>query len=724
MSLPFTAKVSALPGVGTKRLELLESAGIFTIADLLWALPYRYIDRGGIAPIGELASRPGIFQAEHPETVFLFGKILDFRQSVSRMRRMPLSEALLGDETGSVRLVWFNRPHLPKMIGEGDTLFVWGTVMQDRRGLVMQSPEWEAVHTQSFSAADSAPASNGACGAASASRSTCGAASAAGRYYPLYRRISSLSGKTRKKLALDALAIVEGGDNFLPLELTKGLPGQMDALRLLHSPPDHCDHAQLESCATPAHQRLALEELFAFALGMEMRRSDRAARPGEKVLTSPELRAKLKSYLPFHLTPAQRTAFKEIVEDLTSGSAMHRMLQGDVGSGKTLVAFLAMAMVAETGGQAALLVPTEILARQHAESICGLLGASGGQMQLLVGQMKAAEKRAAEKRIANGEAKYIVGTHSLFQESISFCRLQLVAVDEQHRFGVKQREALKAKGADPHWLLMSATPIPRSLALALFGDMDQSVLDMLPPGRQPIQTCLLAPADAERAWEAVEREIAKGRQAFVVSPAIDAQGETGGQKISGPQALRDIAQMEALLRSRFPGAPISVVHGRLKPDDMVARMSDFIRGRCPILLATTVIEVGVDIPNATIMVVDHAERFGLSQLHQLRGRVGRGRHGGIFVMISKGEAERLNALVQTSDGFRIAQKDLELRGPGDFFGTRQSGLPQFQVADLVRDRQLLLKCREAAAAAVKRGLSPSQEAWLKFERARLKLAEA
>jgi ATP-dependent DNA helicase RecG len=572
----------------------------------------------------------------------------------------------------------------------------------------MQSPEWEAVASQDSAGAD-VPTS---------------------RYYPLYRRISTLTGRARKKMVADALATVEGADDFLPLELSKGLPKPLDALRLLHAPPDHCDRAQLESHTTPAHQRLALEELFAFALGMEIRRMGRTARRGEKVPTSPELSAKLKLYLPFHLTPAQRTAFKEIVEDLTSGRVMHRMLQGDVGSGKTLVAFLSMAMVAETGGQAALLVPTEVLARQHAESMGGLLGKSESarQLQLLTGQMKAPEKREAAERIASGEAKYIVGTHSLFQESVTFCKLQLVAVDEQHRFGVRQREAIRAKGMDPHWLLMSATPIPRSLALALFGDLDQSVLDMLPPGRQPVQTRLLAPFDAERAWEAVEREIAKGRQAFVVSPAIDASMETAEQKgqqgAAAPNPLRDIAQMEALLRARFPGVRISVVHGRLKSEELAARMSSFIEGSSPILLATTVIEVGVDIPNATIMVVDHAERFGLSQLHQLRGRVGRGRHGGLFFMVSKGEAERLDALVQTSDGFRIAQRDLELRGPGDFFGTRQSGLPQFQVADLVRDRQMLQKCREAASAALKRGLSPGQGDWLRFEQARLKIVDS
>jgi ATP-dependent DNA helicase RecG len=387
-----------------------------------------------------------------------------------------------------------------------------------------------------------------------------------------------------------------------------------------------------------------------------------------------------------------------------------------VGSGKTLVALLSMAMVAETGGQGALLVPTEVLARQHAESFRRYLGERSDSMQLLLGGMKAAEKRAALARIASGEARYVVGTHALFQEAVTFHKLELVVVDEQHRFGVKQREALKEKGGDPHWLVMSATPIPRSLALAVFGDLDQSVLDELPPGRLPIATKLHKPEFAERAWEQMRRELAEGRQAFVVSPSIDPSDE-------GKVQLRDIQAMESLLRGIFPDEAIEVVHGRLKADDMAARMSRFVSGEAKILLATTVIEVGVDVPNATVMVVDHAERFGLSQLHQLRGRVGRGPHGSHFLMISGSETERLQTLVETQDGFRIAQRDLELRGPGEFFGVRQAGLPQFQVADLVRDRALLARCREAADRALALGLSEAQIEWLRREQARLKLAE-
>jgi len=334
----------------------------------------------------------------------------------------------------------------------------------------------------------------------------------------------------------------------------------------------------------------------------------------------------------------------------------------------------------------------------------------------LLGGMRAADKRAALARIASGEARYVVGTHALFQEAVTFQRLQLVVVDEQHRFGVKQREALKAKGGDPHWLVMSATPIPRSLALAVFGDLDQSVLNELPPGRQPITTKLHRSEFAERAWERMRRELAAGRQAFVVSPSIDPSDE-------GKVQLRDIQAMEALLRAIFPDEPLEVVHGRLKADDMAARMGRFVSGAARILLATTVIEVGVDVPAATVMVVDHAERFGLSQLHQLRGRVGRGDQRSHFLMISDSDTERLQTLVETQDGFRIAQRDLELRGPGEFFGVKQAGLPHFQVADLVRDRSLLVRCREAADRALDLGLSEAQNEWLAREQARLRLAE-
>jgi len=690
-SLPLSAKLTVLRGVGPVYAQALADAGLQTVKDLLWSLPYRYIDRGSLQKIGELDQH--WHPAQDRDLVTVMGTIQDLRQTTTRVQRMALTEVLLQDGTGALRLIWFNQPYLARSLKPGDRILAFGPLASGRMGLEMRGPAVEVMGRGGEE--DNLWVK---------------------RFLPLYRKLGPVLGRARQRLVQEALGRVAPPREWLPAELAREVPENLASLRLLHQPPDDADAGDLDAHATPAHQRLASEELFAFALGVTLRRAGRMSRKGQKVETTPELRERLKALLPFHLTAAQRTAFKEIVTDLTSGRVMHRLLQGDVGSGKTLVAFLAMAMVAETGGQAALLVPTEVLARQHAETFRRLLK-DEGNLQLLLGPMKAAEKRQALARVASGEASYIIGTHAIFQESVTFPSLRLVVVDEQHRFGVRQREALKQKGLDPHWLVMSATPIPRSLALALFGDLEQSVLDELPPGRQPIHTRLVTPLEAERAWAAVQHELEAGHQAFVVSPAIDPQDD------EAKAPLRDIQAMEALLRARFPGVALAVVHGRLKADDMALRMQAFVAGEARLLLATTVIEVGVDVPNATIMVVDHAERFGLSQLHQLRGRVGRGTARSHFVMLSASETERLQVLVQTQDGFRIAQKDLELRGPGEFFGTRQAGLPQFQAADLVRDRQLLARCREAADRAVQRGLTEAQLEWLRQEQARLKLAE-
>jgi ATP-dependent DNA helicase RecG len=687
--LPLSSRVTVLRGLGPARAAALQEAGIETLRDLLWNLPYRYVDRGSLRPLGSLEMR-GLEPVE-AGIVTVLGTVQDLRQSTTRVQRMALTEVLLGDDTGTLRLIWFNQPYLGRTLKVGDRVLAFGALFPGRHGLEMRGPQFEIMDRG-------------------------GDIGWVRRFLPLYRRLGPLTGRVRQRLVAEGLERAHLLEDWLPLDLARDLPDTLTALRLLHDPPDESESRDMEAGTTPAHRRLASEELFAFSLGVALRRAGRLQRRGLVVSTSPELRERLRSFLPFHLTGAQRRAFKEIVGDLTAGRVMNRLLQGDVGSGKTLVALLALAMVAETGGQGALLVPTEVLARQHAASFKRYLGDQGGSMQLLLGGMKAAEKRAALARIASGEARYVVGTHALFQESVAFHKLQLVVVDEQHRFGVKQREALKEKGGDPHWLVMSATPIPRSLALAVFGDLDQSVLDELPPGRQPITTKLHKPDAAERAWEQVRRELAEGRQAFVVSPSIDPSDE-------GKVQLRDIQAMEALLHGIFPEVGIEVVHGRLKADEMAARMGRFVSGEAKILLATTVIEVGVDVPNATVMVVDHAERFGLSQLHQLRGRVGRGAHRSHFLMISGSETERLQTLVETQDGFRIAQRDLELRGPGEFFGVRQAGLPRFQVADLVRDRALLLRCREAADRVLALGLSDAQADWLKREQVRFRLAE-
>ena len=690
--LPLSSKVGVLRGLGPARTKALEENGLGTLRELLWSLPYRYVDRGSVVSLKDLEGR-FLTWSEDRGPVTVLATVREIRQSSSRIQRMPLTEALLDDGTGHVRAIWFNQPYLGRTLHSGDRILAFGPLVQGRGGLELRAPQFE------FMGRGEEPEDT-----------------FVHRFLPLYRKAGPLTSRVLARLAQQALAVVAEPEDFLPAELAAGLPSLLNALALLHQPPTESDPVLLDQRNTPAHARLAAEELFAFALGVSLRRSGRLRRKGISVPTSAELRERLKGFLPFHLTAAQRKAFKEIVEDLTSGHVMHRLLQGDVGSGKTMVAFLAMAMVAETGGQAALLAPTEVLAKQHAATFSRLLGERAAGLQLLLGGMKAAEKREALARIGGPGANYVVGTHALFQESVGFRDLRLVVVDEQHRFGVKQREAIKAKGGDPHWLVMSATPIPRSLALALFGDLDQSVLDELPPGRQPIATRLFDPGDADRVWDLILKETRAGRQAYVVSPAIDPSDEA---KVN----LRDLQAMEALLRSRLPEVSVAVVHGRLKPTEFAERMARFVAGDARLLLATTVIEVGVDVPNATVMVVDHAERFGLSQLHQLRGRVGRGGGRSFFVMLSGSETERLQILLETQDGFRIAQRDLELRGPGEFFGTRQSGVPLLQVADLVRDRDLLVRCREAADRAVSRGLAEPQLDWLRAEQARLRLAE-
>lgn len=690
---PVTANVSVLRGVGPAYAGAFAAAEIFTLKDLLWSFPFRYVDRGSLQKISNLGNY--IIYNGDRENITTLGVIQDIRNSNTRVQRMNIVEAIISDGTGTLRIIWFNQSYVGNFLKIGDRLLVFGQLTAGRYGLELRGPTFELVGRGGNTESDWP-----------------------NRYLPLYRKLGSIVGRTRRRFVQDAILSVIEPDALLPTELSHNMLGTMASINFLHQPTDDSDPIELDTRNTRAHHRLATEELFAFSLGLAMRKTScTVQRRGYIVPTTPELREKLKSYLPFPLIRAQRRAFREIVTDLTSGRVMHRLLQGDVGSGKTLVAFLTMAMIAETGGQAVIMVPTEVLARQHTETIRNLLKNDTSRMQLLLGNMKASEKRLAIARIASGEASYVIGTHALFQESVTFQRLQLVVVDEQQRFGVRQREAIKQKGSDPHWLVMSATPIPRSLALAVFGDLDQSVIDAMPPRRQPIITQLINPLDIEQAWCIMDKELRSGHQVFVVSPAIDSQDE--GKKVR----LRNIKAMEILLRERFPDQVIAVVHGKLSAKEMVERMGSFIIGQANILLATTVIEVGVNISNATVMIVDQAEHFGLSQLHQLRGRVGRGNYCSYFLMLSSSESERLLVMKTTQNGFDIAQKDLELRGPGEFFGTRQAGLPKFQVADLLRDRQLFLKCRKSADYALQRGLSEHQIAWLQQEQVRLKLVE-
>jgi ATP-dependent DNA helicase RecG len=540
-----------------------------------------------------------------------------------------------------------------------------------------------------------------------------------------------------------------------------GLPGRETALREVHFPPEGTPLAQLQAAATSAHRRLIFEELFFLELGLELKRRRMRERPGIAFATSDKVREAIREVLPFHPTAAQKRTLGEIVADMRQPNPMRRLLQGDVGSGKTIVALQAMLVAMENGYQAALMAPTEILATQHFLAARKLLERSSRRYRivLLTGSLDEDRKRTNRGMINRGEAQLVIGTHALIEEKVEFDRLGLIVVDEQHRFGVLQRFRLmkKPNQAEPDVLVMTATPIPRTLALSLYGDLDVSVLDELPPGRTPIVTRRVADERADEVWDFVRKQVKQGRQAYIVYPVIegtkddqpelDFSRDEPGSEAAPPKAarksktaelfpkaapevnpqaksgLKSAVEMHEKLRSGpLAGLRLGLLHGRLDADEKEIIMRRFQRGEIDALVATTVIEVGVDVPNATVMVVEHAERFGLAQLHQLRGRVGRGGAKSYCILmtgrqISDLGEERLNAMVRTQDGFELAELDLAMRGPGEFFGTRQAGLPDFRVANLVRDRQLLELAKQEAVrfANAKSGEGEGTEA----ERARV-----
>ena len=526
-----------------------------------------------------------------------------------------------------------------------------------------------------------------------------------GRRVPIYRKLGEFSSKRLREIIHAALAILPDSVIYetLPDDLLKRrkLISRADALRKIHFPSEDTPLTLYDQARSPAHLRLIFEDLFWVALAISLKRGRRIKEPkGAAIKIDQAVKLRIASVLPFKLTDAQRRVVKEIFRDLRSDAPMNRLLQGDVGSGKTIVALISMLATMESGYQTALMAPTEILAEQHARNIKRLLAKTPYRVELLTGSLRAAEKRGLRSDLAAGEIHACIGTHAMIQEAVSFKNLGLAVIDEQHRFGVMQRAELRARGLNPDVLVMTATPIPRSLTMTIYGDLDVSVIDEMPPGRTPIETQVMGEEQRIDAKKLISREVRAGRQVYVVYPLVEES-----EKID----LKNATQRYEYLRDTvFPKSSVGLMHGKMKTADKEEVMRRFVAGEIDILVSTTVIEVGVDVPNASAMVVEHAERFGLSQLHQLRGRVGRGAEKSYCVLLTSDKKtavanERLGIMAKTNDGFVIAEKDLELRGPGELLGTKQSGLPEFRVASLVRDQQFLEGARREAEFYLAKG---------------------
>jgi ATP-dependent DNA helicase RecG len=724
--LAIDTPVQFIKGIGPRIAESLVEKDISTAEDLLYHLPFRYEDRANPRTLNELVAG---------ETASVIGEV---RGSVLlRTRAMPIFEMTLGQGTGTLKCIWFRGTYLKDRFQAGQTVAVFGRVEASRssRGFKMIQPQFEVLPeaTEEFSSLEM------------------------GRITPIYESLggSKLGPRWVRRQLFELLRELRGHiPETLPAAMLERLsmPSRDMSLQQVHFPDAATPLNQLQSARTAAHRRLIFEELFFLELGLEIKRRKAKERAGIAFAPNEQVRAALREVLPFHPTAAQKRALGEIVEDMKQPSPMRRLLQGDVGSGKTIVALQAMLIAIENGYQAALMAPTEILATQHYLSARKLLERATRhyRITLLTGSLDLHHKRMARGRIAHGEADLIIGTHALIEEKVDFHRLGLVVVDEQHRFGVLQRFRLMKKPGqgEPDVLVMTATPIPRTLALSLYGDLDLSVLDELPPGRTPIVTRRGSDERADEVWQFVRKQVAGGRQAYIVYPVIEGPSDDQpeldfpapeepaakpGKSGAAPSlfarpTLKAATEMyESLRGGAFQGLRVGLIHGRLSADDKDIVMRRFQRGELDVLVSTTVIEVGVDVPNATVMVIEHAERFGLAQLHQLRGRVGRGEAKSYCMLMTGGrvspEAEqRLDAMVRTQDGFELAELDLSLRGPGEFFGTRQAGLPDFRVANLVRDREMLELAKREAAAFVASGGAEATESERAILTARLKQA--
>jgi ATP-dependent DNA helicase RecG len=679
MAMSLSSEVRMIKGVGPQRAELLAERGIHTLEDFLSYLPFRYEDRihfskvKDIQPNGTYTIRARVMSGQAIRTM--------------RFRRDAIYHLLVQDEAGGLLpCKFFHSGYLEGRLKPGQLLILHGKAEIDKlrpARLEMINPQIELLNSDEMDSTE------------------------VGRIVPIYEAIGTFGSKQIRRAMYAAVQLLDPRmPEVLPdsLRARLGYPSRGEAIIHTHFPEPGESLDALNTFRSPAQQRLIFEEFFLYQLSLAL---DRKATRKENAiafhLREDKVREALKRILPFKPTAAQKRVLAEIAADLEKPTPMNRLLQGDVGSGKTIIALQAAVIAIENATQAALMAPTEILAVQHFLSARRILSKAGYRVELLISGLKAAEKQAALERIRSGEAQLVIGTHALIEENVEFARLGFVAIDEQHRFGVLQRKRLMDKAAShghaPHVLVLTATPIPRTLSLTLYGDLDVSVLDELPPGRTPIVTRVTSEPHLPGVWESLRREVAAGRQGYIVYPVIEE---------SKLELKAAIDEYERLSKEVFPKLELGLLHGRLSSEEKDDVMQRFNKNEVHILVSTTVVEVGVDVPNATVMVIEHAERFGLSQLHQLRGRIGRGAQKSHCILVAPirmtDEARaRLDTMVRTSNGFEIAETDLLLRGPGEFFGTRQSGELGFHIANPLRDRELLESARKEAFALVEDG---------------------
>ncbi|WP_420629394.1 ATP-dependent DNA helicase RecG [Candidatus Leptofilum sp.] len=651
--------VTAVHGIGPKLAEHLAKIGASTIEELLYIFPRRFDDYTLMKPIHKLV---------YGETVTVIGTIWETRARRSRNNQI-IVQSIISDGTGKVQATWFNQKWLVDKLKAGMQIVVSGKVDQYLGRPVFNSPEWEPLELEPLRTR---------------------------RIVPIYPLTQGLSGNRMRDIMRKTV-------NYWARRVPDPLPPSVRQRQKLETLPEALQQHHFPDSQHALHQarrRLIFDELFLLQLGMQGFRHEWQSQPGVEIEKDTAVLTQFQQSLPYTLTNAQQRVIQEIADDMANSTPMNRLLQGDVGAGKTVVAAAALLLAAKAGYQSTLMAPTEILAEQHFKGLRPLLEPLGLRLCLLTGSTPTAEKAPIYAALASGEIDLAIGTHALIQEAVSFHNLALAIVDEQHRFGVDQRQALRDKGPasgeySPHLLTMSATPIPRSLALSLYGDLDLSILDEMPPGRQEIKTRWIRTRERERAYAFIRKQIEDGRQAYIIYPLVEESDKV--------DAKAAVAEHERLQGKIFPDLQVGLIHGRLSGSEKESVMRDFYEGKLNILVSTSVIEVGVDVPNSTVMLIDGANRFGLAQLHQFRGRVGRGQYQSYCLLVADSDTpdaeERLSALTQTNDGFALAEKDLEIRGPGEFFGRRQSGLPELKLASLLDMDMLKIAQTEAQTIA-------------------------